>query len=1193
MSRLLKPGPEAYRGGALGDAEARERALDMRHSVIVKAPAGSGKTTLLVQRFLRALARCQQPEEVVAITFTRKAAAEMRQRLTQLLHQKPEDPDVAAVLRADAAQGWQLRDNSARLRVTTIDSFCGSITQQVPITSTLGGSGKPTEDDQPLLDQAILRLLADLDGPAAEAGAEQAQQAVRRLLLDARNRSDALLEPLRSLLRTRDRWYAALLDRREQAAAGRPSTQGQRLLTLTAQAALQALDATLSAEDRGAILEAWALRRLEQPEEPLVPGLRDAIGSGRWPPAEATALGVWQQLLSAYVTGKKQLAKPGGLRQPTQGWLAGKPGAQCAKALLKDWQDSGRAVAIDAVLTPVLTHPGTTIPDSVRSYGEALDAALARLVDHLFDVFAESGEVDFLEVSQRANIALSGATDQGYALLERLDQRISHLLVDEMQDTSHTQLLLLRQITAGWQPGDERTLFLVGDPQQSIYSFRNSDVALFIDLWEQQHLGPGRDGVPLRRCELSANFRSLPAVVDFNNRVYAQVFPAHSNALGGSAAFSAAEARLVPATTIAAADPAWVGLEDEECARWHRIAGDPTAAPPSEATLVADEVERVLASTPARSVGVIGRTRSHIQPVIEELDRRGIGYVADDVDSLANRPEVRVLSALARALWHAADDTAWLALLRSPLLGLSWAELLALRQATGPEAERCWPERLARADKAPLPAPARARLQRLQAALARREGPIERADLARLVEQVWHALGGPATLANRAELANVRKALVLLTEQTEGGSAATLEEFRRRLGQSYALPARAEAQVSLMTIHKSKGLEFDHVFVVGAGRRFRGDDKPLLATLAAMDDLLAVPKPPPGDVDSAWARLYRFVCDLLKARRQAEDCRLAYVASTRAALALHGYETWSWDDKTGKPKPPQSNSLAGRIAPGTATLAAPELCLHAGEEPVPQAQEAEHAAADKATPPAPQPTLLSASTQRLPAEYAPRIDPELTLPLRSVDRMRPSEATLNAAESAGGDAPEPRLDRGAGTAEAIRRRLYGDMYHAAMERIAEQGLAQYWQENGGVRQAALAALQPALRGGLRRMGLPEPEVASTLAALQALLAATLDDAQARWILAPRDWARNEYPLAGYLDGQWVSAIIDRAFIEADALWIIDYKSGERSAAAVAEYQRQLATYARLLAELHPGRRMRCALYWARNQTLEELPSEVE
>ena len=82
-------------------------------------------------------------------------------------------------------------------------------------------------------------------------------------------------------------------------------------------------------------------------------------------------------------------------------------------------------------------------------------------------------------------------------------------------------------------------------------------------------------------------------------------------------------------------------------------------------------------------------------------------------------------------------------------------------------------------------------------------------------------------------------------------------------------------------------------------------------------------------------------------------------------------------------------------------------------------------------------------------------------------------------------------------------------------------------------------------------------------------------------------------MADYLDGQWVSAIIDRAFIEADALWIIDYKSGERSEAAVAEYQRQLATYARLLAELPPSRRMRCALYWARNQTLEELPSEVE
>ena len=127
-----------------GDQEARAQALDLQRSFIVRAPAGSGKTELLTQRYLALLARVAWPEEVIAITFTRKAAAEMRSRVLRALASARAGTAGAseldrttielarAVLAADAAREWGLADNPARLRVQTIDALCGWIARQMP-----------------------------------------------------------------------------------------------------------------------------------------------------------------------------------------------------------------------------------------------------------------------------------------------------------------------------------------------------------------------------------------------------------------------------------------------------------------------------------------------------------------------------------------------------------------------------------------------------------------------------------------------------------------------------------------------------------------------------------------------------------------------------------------------------------------------------------------------------------------------------------------------------------------------------------------------------------------------------------------------------------------------------------------------------------------------------------------------------
>jgi ATP-dependent helicase/nuclease subunit A len=129
------------------DAHAREQALDNTRSFIVQAPAGSGKTTVLTQRYLRLLTTVEEPEQVLAITFTRKAAGEMRERVQKALDgdlQVKSDADRVTLALAEAvrthatARGWGLEESSARLRIQTIDAFNGFLANAMPITSRNG-----------------------------------------------------------------------------------------------------------------------------------------------------------------------------------------------------------------------------------------------------------------------------------------------------------------------------------------------------------------------------------------------------------------------------------------------------------------------------------------------------------------------------------------------------------------------------------------------------------------------------------------------------------------------------------------------------------------------------------------------------------------------------------------------------------------------------------------------------------------------------------------------------------------------------------------------------------------------------------------------------------------------------------------------------------------------------------------------
>ena len=305
-------------------------------------------------------------------------------------------------------------------------------------------------------------------------------------------------------------------------------------------------------------------------------------------------------------------------------------------------------------------HRARSLPDPRYSDEEwrvldALIRVLERAAGELELVFAETGQTDFTGLSRAALQGLgdedSGFTDLGLYL----DNRISHILVDEYQDTNWAQFHLLEKLTHGWQPDEHRTLFAVGDPMQSIYRFREAEVGLFMRTRDQ-----GLGGLTLDSLRLDQNFRSKSEIVEWVNDTLGPAFPVTEDIAAGAVAYARSEPGRGPGGGV------------ETLAR-------PDAR--LEAEAIAERVERALAENVANEeykAAIIVRARSHLAEILPALKARGIPFRAVKLDPLATRPVVQDLLALARAIRFPADRTALLAVLRSPVCGLTLADLHAL-----------------------------------------------------------------------------------------------------------------------------------------------------------------------------------------------------------------------------------------------------------------------------------------------------------------------------------------------------------------------------------------------------------------------------------------------------------------------------------------------------------------------------------
>lgn len=873
------------------DAPARAAAINPLASVCVSAPAGSGKTELLIQRYLSLLGRVQRPEQVLAITFTRKAAAEMRERVIHALrsaqasepcatpHQQSTRALAEQALAADARGGWQLLEHIARFNIKTIDSFCAALTRQMPVLSQFGGPASVQDDVTPLYEEAVQELFQLLDESHPVAAD------LEPLLLHFDNNWAQLQRLLVSMLERREQWrnYIGVHHQPEE-------SEAYLLATVAAivHSALGRISRGLN-PFRHTLLELlqYAASNLAEPVPTQLPD------------TAASDIGSWKSIRNLL------LNKNGDWRQRItreEGFPAGNGRAKQHKAQLKELIAQLQTIAgLRAALLEVDSLPIVAAKSSSWRLVLHLSRLLPTLAAQLLLVFRKHGVVDHSQIAQSALLAL-GEDDAPTELALRLDYQIEHILVDEFQDTAITQYELLHKLTRGWgdynqlNPQAPRTLMVVGDGMQSIYGFRGANVGLFLKARSE-----GFNGVALQYLNLRCNFRSDQGVVNWINDTFTQAFPAHSDVYRSQVSYS-------PATASRLSGKA-------QPVEMHAFLGD--TARVQEVDFICRKIVDCL-EIDRETIAILGRNRSHLQPVIARLKQLQIPYYAPDLDSLARSPVVTDLLTLCRALSSHADRLAWMSLLRAPWCGLQLRDLLCIAQfgetsLFTPVWSTAQQSKLLEA----LSADGRNRLLHVMPILREAFDKRDRLGLRAWIEQAWLGLRGAQCALDRESLLDAENFLQLLESAEAEGVGLDLDWITQRLRRAYMNPGDPNSRVHLLTLHKAKGLEFDRIIIPQLDRVPSADDREILrwdehsndrgerSFLLAADDHSAADAP----------TLYNYLRVQSQHKMQLEATRLLYVGATRAIGQLLLTARLKIESRTAEPRNPARRSLLHAVWP--------------------------------------------------------------------------------------------------------------------------------------------------------------------------------------------------------------------------------------------------------------------------------------
>ncbi len=837
------------------DADARTYAQNPEHNVVLEASAGTGKTTVLVTRYVNLLMRGVDPANILAITFTRKAAAEMRERILRDLRRAAEQNTF------DRGRWVTLRDRLADIQISTIDAFCLSLLREFPLEADLDpGFTMADETEVPrLVEQALDKSLAIF------------------VALAKREPDLALVLAQLGMNRTRE-GLASLLDRRLVAwdVLDRFLARGPADLTAD-DVCRRAVDALMDLFGGvpGGLERFVAEGPIEHPRYQIL--ARDLRRLASFRDADNAAVrGLIERVSAHFLKGDGRRRNSERIHPYTTDDY---PSPEAGKR--------HRGTALN------LSEP---VENLARRFSRDLNAVLARGVRRMFSIalaeyrraLNDRSVLDFSDVLERA-VDLLGRMDEFSQSRYRLEGRYHHVLVDEFQDTSRKQWELVSLLVKAWGEGlglaSNPSIFIVGDRKQSIYRFRDAEVAVLQEAGRFiEGLRPGSSG----RRSISRSFRAVPELLAFVNETFAE--------MGRDARrdddFKYDESDRFPVDTNVRdlRGPA-LGIA---------VAADPIVC----AEAVAEEIVRVLREETVRDkqtgvaravrpgdIAILFRSRASHREFEAALEAHGVPTYVYKGLGFFDADEIKDLSALIRYLANPASDLRAAAFLRSRFVRLSDVALSQLAPRLASSVLDAEPAALAA-----LPDDDRRALLHARAQVPRWLDQVDRVPPADLIESILpeaayaYELRGP----RRQQAWENLKKMRALVRRIQNRGYATLARIADHLD---ALTAGDESNavlealdaVNLMTVHASKGLEFPVVFVVNLAKGASGPSKPVRVSA---DDVSVGPFV--SDTDEAE-----------KAREREETKRLLYVALTRARDRLYL----------------ASVLKDGRLAPGRGSLA--------------------------------------------------------------------------------------------------------------------------------------------------------------------------------------------------------------------------------------------------------------------------------
>lgn len=1106
--------------------EPQRIAADPARHVWVAASAGTGKTHVLTDRILRLMLAGSAPDRILALTFTRAAAAEMQNRLVKRLGdwQGDDDAQLDAELEAlglppTPAMRHRARSLFARaldvpggLKVQTLHAFSQGLLAAFPLEAGLppGFRALDDRDARQLRRRALAEAISE-----AQAGGDSrflddlAQLAVLKGEGGVMQALDAMIAHSDALLATRDADGLGVAVR-HWLGVGATERRGERLREMLAPEVFD--DGMARAFADG--MRGWG----------TATGLKSAAAVEAWLAKDADGRSadfrtLWSEFLTKELETKKHQHAIKAV--PELGPLIAEMAEDLRKLL-----DIDRAVAT-AELAACALRAGHRI---VFRYAALKRAAVA---------------IDYDDMISRTAQLLGPETMPGYVGW-KLDSRFDHVLVDEAQDTNDRQWAIIGRLVEDYFDGEDaraRSLFVVGDHKQAIYGFQGTDPQVFEAVVGRLEPRAAAAGRPIERVGLDRSFRSGPAVLDVVNAFIDQVgAPALGMAQAPAPhqphrADAAGEVVLWPVVTPAADEGE--GEEEED-----QLEDGSEAADRAMAKALAAQVARWLNPGPerlwlpargrfarAQDILILLRRRSWLMgALVAELHDQRVPVAG--VDRLLLTEPLAVLDCLAlvRFAVQPEDDLNLACLLVSPFLGWDHEEIRAL---TGGR-PGLWAA-LGRASASePRAAEARDWLGAVLG-LADRVGPYAFLDT---------ILSGPLKgrqrlLARLGAQANdpidelLNQALTF--EQANPPGLAGFLAWVEAEGSDVKRDADAPSgEVRLMTIHGAKGLEAPVVVLADSAHQRRGRQEGFVVAEMADGRRLPVFHPPSAEIP----RKVREAREAVKERDAEEDLRLLYVGLTRAADHLF-----------------IGGAVSAKSAAGLG--GDKDNCWHTRLKPV----------------------LESLGAERLETRW-----PGETLRLRRGDWTAPfDEAVTLAAESGTIDLshvltgpapvpgrpsrpltpsglPEPPPEGPA--AEAMRAAAFrGTLIHKLFER--------------------LPAVPVSGRAEAARRWLAGQGAGDQAEAILAEVLAVLEDPSHAALFGPAALA--EAPVAGLVEGQAIAGIVDRLLVEETRVLVVDFKTGLKVPATTADvalpHRRQMAAYVAVLARAFPGRRVEAALLY--------------